>query len=160
MGEKEREMPDQTIGSFERGLRLFEKMIGPSDARRMRAAWRKLEPDFERYVLTFVAGEIWSRPGLDRRTRSLCTIAALAALGRTNGLELNIRMALRNGATRPEIVETLLHIAPYAGFPASWEALVLAARVLPERAGGKTNSRTPLRRKLRALPGKGPRGGR
>src|SRR5229473_2872506 len=134
MGEKEREMPDQTVGSFERGLRLFEKMIGPSDARRMRAAWRKLEPDFERYVLTFVAGEIWSRPGLDRRTRSLCTIAALAALGRDNGLQLNIRMALRNGASRSEIVETLLHLAPYAGFPAAWDALVLAGRIFAERS--------------------------
>src|SRR5207245_11021383 len=95
MGEKRREMPDQTVGSFERGLRLFEKMIGPSDARRMRPAWRKLEPDFERYVLTFVAGEIWSRPGLDRRTRSLCTLAVLAALSPTDGVELNIRMVFR-----------------------------------------------------------------
>src|SRR3989442_12877920 len=98
MGEKEREMPDQTIGSFERGLRLFEKMIGPSDARPMRAAWRKLEPDFERYVLTFGAGEIWSRPGLDRRTPGPCTVAALSALGRRNGLELNIPKSVGNGA--------------------------------------------------------------
>src|SRR3989442_12154805 len=132
MGKKRREMPNQTVGSFERGLRLFEKMIGPSDARRMRAAWRKLEPDFERYVLTFVAGEIWSRPGLDRRTRSLCTIAALAAMGRTNGLEPYIRRALRNGATRPEIVETLLHIAPYPGFTAFAQAHGEPARALPE----------------------------
>ncbi len=122
-------MPDQTVGSLERGLRLLDKMLGPGEAQRVRAAWRKLEPEFERYVITFLSGEIWSRPGLDRRTRSLCTIATLAALGRTNGLELNIRMALRNGATRSQIVETLLHIAPYAGFPAAWDALVLANRV-------------------------------
>ena len=130
-------MPDQTVGSFERGARLLEKMLGPSDARRVRAAWRKLEPDFERYVITFLSGEIWSRPGLDRRTRSLCTIAALAALGRSNGLELNIRMALGNGATRADIVEVLLHIAPYAGFPATWDALVLAGRVFAARAPRK-----------------------
>ena len=126
-------MPDRTVGSFERGARLLEKMLGAGDARRVRAAWRKLAPDFERYVVTFLSGEIWSRPGLDRRTRSLCTIAALAALGRSNGLALNIRMALRNGATRAEIIETLLHLAPYAGFPATWEALVLASRIFAGR---------------------------
>jgi 4-carboxymuconolactone decarboxylase len=63
------------------------------------------------------------------RTKSLVTVAALAAIGRTLGLELNIRMALNNGATRQEVVETLLHIAPYAGFPAAWEGLALAAKV-------------------------------
>jgi 4-carboxymuconolactone decarboxylase len=130
-------MRDQTVGSFERGARLLDKMLGTGDARRIRAAWRRLAPDFERYVITFLSGEIWSRPGLDRRTRSLCTVAVLTALGRTNGLELNIRMALRNGATRAEIIETLLHIAPYAGFPAAWDALVLAGRVFSERAPGK-----------------------
>ncbi len=135
-------MPDQGVGSFERGSRLLEKMLGSGDARRVRTAWRKLSPDFERYVLTFLSGEIWSRPGLDRRTRSLCTIATLAALGRSNGLALNIRMALRNGATRAEIVETLLHIAPYAGFPASWDALVLAGRIFAERRRGKAARRS------------------
>src|SRR5713226_1247102 len=123
-------MRNEGVGSFERGRRLFEKMAGGQEALRIRAAGRKLSPDFERYVLTFVSGEIWSRPALDRRTRSLCTIAALAALGRTNGLALNIRMALRNGATPAEIVEVLLHLAPYAGFPATWEALVLAGPIL------------------------------
>ncbi len=130
-------MPDRTVGSFERGARLLEKMLGSGDARRVRAAWRKLAPDFERYVITFLSGEIWSRPGLDRRTRSLCTIAALAALGRSSGLALNIRMALRNGATRAEIIETLLHLAPYAGFPATWEALVLAGRIFARRGRKK-----------------------
>lgn len=138
-------MTDQTVGSFERGARLLDEMLGPGDARRVRAAWRKLEPDFERYVLTFLSGEIWSRPGLDRRTRSLCTIAVLTALGRTNGLELNFRMALRNGATRAEIVEALLHIAPYAGFPAVWDALVLADRVFSARTRGR-RSKQGLRR--------------
>jgi 4-carboxymuconolactone decarboxylase len=138
-------MRDQTVGSFQRGERLLAKMLSPADARRVRAAWRRLAPDFERYVITFLSGEIWSRPGFDRRTRSLCTIAALTALGRTNGLELNIRMALRNGATRAEILETLLHIAPYAGFPAVWDALVLAERVFSQ-AARRRQSRRRLRR--------------
>ena len=92
-----------------------------------REAWRKISPEFEAYVVEFLAGEIWSRPHLDLQTRSLVTIATLAGLGRPLALELNIRMAIRNGATRQDITETLLQIAPYAGFPAVWDALARAA---------------------------------
>jgi alkylhydroperoxidase/carboxymuconolactone decarboxylase family protein YurZ len=125
-------MEEQSVGSYQRGWKLLVRMLGAGEARRTRRAWRRLAPDFERYVITFLSGEVWLRKGLDRRTRSLCTVAALAALGRINGLALNIRMALRNGATRAEIIETLLHIAPYAGFPAAWDAMVLAQRVFGE----------------------------
>lgn len=70
------------------------------------------------------------------------TISTLAALGRTRGLELNIRMALNNGASRQDVMETLLQIAPYAGFPAAWEGLALAAQVFEETK----NSEKPGRR--------------
>jgi 4-carboxymuconolactone decarboxylase len=63
----------------------------------------------------------------------LVTIAGLTALGRPNGLRLNIEMALNNGATREEILETLLQMAPYAGFPACWEGLAIADEVFKER---------------------------
>src|ERR671924_141365 len=116
----------------ERGLRLLQQMLGPGRAEETRRQWREVSPDFEEYVVGFLAGEIWSRPQLDRRTKSLVTIAVLAAAGRPLGLELNIRMALNNGATEQEIVETLLHIAPYAGFPACWEGLALAHKVFAE----------------------------
>ncbi|HXG10266.1 MAG TPA: carboxymuconolactone decarboxylase family protein [Gemmataceae bacterium] len=116
----------------ERGLKLLQQMLGPAQAEQTRQAWRDICPDFEEYVVEFLSGEIWSRPQLDRRTKSLATIAALAALGRSLGLELNIRMALRNGASRQDIIETLLHIAPYAGFPACWEGLTLARKVFQE----------------------------
>jgi 4-carboxymuconolactone decarboxylase len=121
----------------ERGAWLVEKMMGPDLAGRVREVWRKICPDFEKYVVEFLAGEIWSRPQLDLRTRSLVTIAALAATGRALGLELNIRMALNNGTTRQEVIETLLHIAPYAGFPACWEGLTLADKVFREADGPK-----------------------
>ena len=121
-----------------RGLKLLQQMLGPEQAERVRETWRQSCPDFEEYVVEFLAGEIWSRPGLDLRTRSLTTIAALAALGRSLGLELNIRMALNNGATRQEIVETLLHIAPYAGFPAAWEGLAMAQRIFRELDSART----------------------
>ena len=77
---------------------------------------------------------------LDLRTRSLITVAALAGSGRQQGLELNIRMALNNGATRDEVVETMLHLAPYIGFPAAWDALTLAARVFGEHEGSRRAS--------------------
>src|SRR5262245_23760441 len=115
----------------QRGLKLLEQMLG-AQAEQTRQIWRANCSDFEAYVVEFLAGEIWSRPGLDLRTRSLTTIAALAALGRPLGLELNIRMALNNGATRQEIIETLLHLGPYAGFPVCWEGLTMAQKVFRE----------------------------
>lgn len=122
-----------------RGVKLLHQMLGPEQAEWTRQVWRESCPDFEAYVIEFLAGEIWSRPGLDRRTRSLATIAALAAQGRPLALELNLRMALNNGASRQEIVETLLQIAPYAGFPACWEGLTLARKVFRELdSGGPT----------------------
>jgi len=116
----------------ERGLALIEQMLGNTKAEEFKATLRELCPDFEDYVVGFLSGEIWSRPGLDKRTKSLITIAALMAMGRSKGLELNIRMAVNNGATRAEITETFLHLAPYAGFPATWEALSIAHKVLSE----------------------------
>ena len=118
----------------ERGIKLLHQMLGPERAEQTRHIWHEICPDFEEYVVEFLSGEIWSRPQLDLRTKSLATIATLAALGRPMGLELNIRMALNNGATKQEIVETLLHIAPYAGFPACWEGLAIADRVFRETA--------------------------
>lgn len=120
-----------------RGKELIEQMLGPEQASKTREAWREISPDFERYVVEFLAGEIWSRPKLDLRTKSLVTVATLAGMGRTLALELNIRMALRNGATRQEVVETLLHIAPYAGFPAAWEGLALADSVFRAAEGSE-----------------------
>ena len=117
-----------------RGAELLEKMLGGEQAGQTREGWRQISPEFEEYVVEFLSGEIWSREGLDLRTKSLVTIATLAGMGRTLGLELNIRMALRNGATRREVIETLLHIAPYAGFPATWEGLAMAERVFGEEA--------------------------
>jgi 4-carboxymuconolactone decarboxylase len=112
-----------------RGLKLLQEMLGPEQAAATQKAWHEMCPDFEEYVIEFLAGEIWSRPRLDRRTKSLTTIAAVVALGRPLALDLNIRMALKNGATRQDIVETLLQIAPYAGFPACWEGLTAAQKV-------------------------------
>ena len=121
----------------EKGLEMLRRLLGENRAEEVRAAWTRLSPDFAHYVTTFLAGEIWSRPRLDLKTRSLITVAALTALGRANGLRLNIEIALNNGATKEEVLETLLQMAPYAGFPASWEGLVIADEVFRQH-GGKT----------------------
>ena len=123
-----------------RGLKVLQEMLGKKEAQELRRNWQRICPDFEKYVVGFLSGEIWARPKLSRKIKSLCTIAALAALGRTRGLELNIRMARNNGATREEILEALLQIAPYAGFPAAWEALVLVDQVF-----GSAKSEKPYR---------------
>ncbi len=119
-----------------RGEQMLQRMLG-GQADEVRRAWRALEPDFERYVVEFLAGEIWARPGLPLKIRSLVTIAALAALGRKEALALNLRMALNNGASRQELVETLLQLAPYAGFPACWEALVMLRDVCRQHQPGR-----------------------
>lgn len=114
---------------------MLRRLLGEERAKEVRAAWAKLSPDFAQYVTSFLAGDVWSRPHLDLKTRSLITVAALTALGRPNGLRLNIEMALNNGATREEILETLLQMAPYAGFPACWEGLVIADEVFQRSEG-------------------------
>ncbi|QDU62239.1 Carboxymuconolactone decarboxylase family protein [Planctomycetes bacterium Pan216] len=120
----------------ERGWKLIEQMMGVEHAREVREEWIKACPDFAEYVVEFVSGEIWSRSGLDRRTKSLITVATMAALGRERALKLNVKMALHNGATHQDIMEALLHIAPYAGFPAAWEGLATAAEVVAEEKKG------------------------
>jgi 4-carboxymuconolactone decarboxylase len=101
-------------------------------AEEVAARWKELHPDLAQLIVGFVAGEIWARPNLDLKSRSLCTIAAMTALGRPSALELNVRMALNNGATREEICEVILHMAAYAGFPAAWEGLIAANKVFAE----------------------------
>jgi 4-carboxymuconolactone decarboxylase len=119
---------------FENGLAMLKSMVGQTEAEQIREGWRDISPDLERLILGFVAGQIWTRSTLDLKTRSLSTIAVLTALGRTSGLELNVRMALGNGATREEILEVMLHTAPYAGFPATWDGMKIASRVFKDSA--------------------------
>lgn len=117
----------------DKGIDMLRRLLGDDRAIEIRNDWAKLSPDFAHYVTTFIAGEIWSRPHLDLRTRSLVTIAGLTALNRPNALRLNIEMALNNGAKKEEILETLLQMAPYAGFPACWEGLLIANEVFKSK---------------------------
>jgi 4-carboxymuconolactone decarboxylase len=122
----------------DKGLEMLHQMLGKERTDEVREAWSKLSPDFANLVTNFVAGEVWSRPSLELKTRSLITVAALTALGRQNALRLNIEMALNNGATHAELLETILHMVVYAGFPACWDALVVADEVFKRTEAGNT----------------------
>jgi 4-carboxymuconolactone decarboxylase len=118
-----------------------------------------LDAAFQDLVTRWAWGEIWSRPGLPRRTRSLVTVAMLVALNRTEELRLHLGAALRNGVTTPEIEELLLHAAAYCGIPAANAAFREAKEVLGD--GGQRRGRGPsTRRRLRRRRARGERVGR
>jgi 4-carboxymuconolactone decarboxylase len=95
---------------------------------------KSIAPDLGRYILEFAFGEIYSRPGLDPKTRQIVTITALATLGNAQPqLKAHIHGALNVGCTRAEIVEVITQLAVYAGFPAALNAMLLAKEVFAER---------------------------
>jgi 4-carboxymuconolactone decarboxylase len=118
--------------SYERGMRVRREVLGDEHVDRAIERTTPLTEDFQRFITQTAWGDVWSRPGLDRRTRSAITIAALTALGREGELELHLRAARRNGLTEDEIGEVLLHTAVYAGVPAANAGFALAQRVFSE----------------------------
>jgi alkylhydroperoxidase/carboxymuconolactone decarboxylase family protein YurZ len=112
-----------TDEQYAAGIAQFTEMVGAAQIDALRARFAAVSPEFERAVMGIIGGQIWNRPNLDLRTRSLVSIATLAAQGRVNALKLNIEMALNNGATEAEIVETFMQVAIYAGFAAAWDGL-------------------------------------
>jgi 4-carboxymuconolactone decarboxylase len=93
--------------------------------------------DFQDLITRYAWGEIWARPGLDRRTRSAITLMALVALNREHELAMHIRAALQNGLTREEVGEVLLQSAIYCGVPAANGAFAILRDVMSEEEGGK-----------------------
>jgi 4-carboxymuconolactone decarboxylase len=118
--------------SFRTGMNIRRDMFGPAGAEQRFAATTDFNRPFEEVVTRYCFGDTWSRPGLDRKTRSLITLAALTAMVRPNQLRVHVRGALANGATREEIREVLLHTVVYAGVPAGVEAFTAAGEVLKE----------------------------
>ena len=121
---------------YKKGYDQFAAMVGDENIEALVERFRAVCPDFEQEVVSVVGGRIWTRSGIDLKTRSLCSICVLAALGRQNALKLNYRMALRNGAEVSEIFEAIFQVAAYAGFAAAWDALEMLAEVLDEEPAG------------------------
>lgn len=118
--------------AHERGMRVRREVLGDDHVDAAVAGTTVFTADFQDLITRYAWGEIWTRPGLDRRTRSCITLTALVALGRLDELEIHVRAALRNGLSEDEIGEVLLHSAIYCGVPAANAAFAVAQRVLAD----------------------------
>ena len=118
--------------AYERGLKVRREVLGDAHVDRAAARATSFTADFQDLITRYAWGEIWSRPGLDRKTRSAITLTAMVALGRDEELEMHVRAARRNGLTEDDIKEVLLHTAIYCGVPAANAAFAIAQRVLEE----------------------------
>jgi 4-carboxymuconolactone decarboxylase len=117
---------------FERGLAVRSEVLGRAHVERARARATKLDEDFQAFITQYVWGDVWTRPGLDRKARSMVTIAMLAALGRHEELRLHVRATRNTGVSREEVREILLQTAVYAGVPAANSAYHHAREVFAE----------------------------
>ena len=117
---------------YERGMEVRREVLGDDHVDQAIRSTTELTADFQSFITRYAWGEIWTRPGLDRKTRSCITLTALVALNRQEELELHVRAALRNGLTPDEIREVLLHCAVYCGVPAANTAFAIAKRVLED----------------------------
>ena len=118
--------------SHERGMEVRRAVLGDEHVDRAIARTTDFTADFQDLITRYAWGEIWTRPGLDRKTRSCITLTALVAGGHENELAMHIRAALRNGLTPDEIKEVLLQTAIYCGVPAANSAFAVAQEVLAE----------------------------
>ena len=121
-----------TDDAYERGMEVRREVLGDEHVDRATRSATELTADFQSFITRYAWGEIWARPGLDRRTRSCITLTALIALNRPDELEMHVHAALRNGLTAEEIREVILHSAVYCGVPAANSAFAIARRVLDE----------------------------
>jgi 4-carboxymuconolactone decarboxylase len=119
----------------EAGMRVRRAVLGDEHVDRAVRRTTPFTEPFQDFITRTAWGEVWQREGLDRRARSMITLAVLTALGRENEIEMHVRGALRNGLTPEEIGEVLLHTAIYAGVPAANAALAIAQRVIEESSG-------------------------
>ena len=117
---------------YERGMRVRREVHGDEHVDAATARTTELTREFQELLTRYAWGEIWTRPGLDRRTRSLITLSAMVALGRERELELHLRSARRIGVSWDDIKEVLLQSAIYCGVPAANSAFAIAQGVQDE----------------------------
>ena len=117
---------------FEKGMATRKSVLGADHVARAEANKTDFDADFQRYVTENAWGAVWSRPGLDKKTRHLLTLAMLASIGRHEELAMHIRATRNTGVTRDEVKEVLLQVAVYAGAPAANSAFAIAKRIYKE----------------------------
>ena len=118
--------------AYENGMRVRREVLSDAHVDRAVENTTAFTAPFQEFITRYAWGSVWTREGLDRRTRSAITLSVLTALGRENEIAMHVRAALRNGLSEAEIAEVLLHTAIYAGVPAANAAFAIAQRVLEE----------------------------
>jgi 4-carboxymuconolactone decarboxylase len=126
--------PDES--AHERGMKVRREVLGDEHVDAAIERTTDFTADFQDFITRYAWGEIWTRPGLDRKMRSCITLTALVALGHLEELKLHVRAALRNGLTQDEIKEVLLQSAVYCGLPAANAAFAAAQSVLADLDAG------------------------
>ena len=124
------------------GARVRREVLGDAHVDRAEAAATAFDAPFQRFITETAWGTLWADDTLDRRTRSLITVAVLAALGRHEELALHLRATSNTGATPDEIRAALLHVAVYAGVPAANSAFALAKTILETQSQGQPRGQT------------------
>lgn len=117
---------------YAKGMKIRRSVLGDAHVDRARANENSFNSDFQGLITRYAWGEIWTRPGLPRKTRSLITIAMMVAMNRADELRMHLRAAANNGVTRKEIQEVLLQTAIYCGVPAANNAFNIAQEVFEE----------------------------
>lgn len=117
---------------FDEGMKIRRAVLGAQHVDRAQASSNEFNAEFQDLITRYAWGEVWTRPGLARPTRSLITLALMVALNRGDEFVLHVRAAANNGVTREEIKEVLLQCAIYCGVPAANSAFHLARKVFDE----------------------------
>jgi 4-carboxymuconolactone decarboxylase len=117
---------------FEKGMTMRKLVLGADHVARAEANKNDFDADYQHYITEGAWGTIWTRPGLDKKTRHLLTIAMLAALGKQDELAMHIRATRNTGVTPEEVREVFLQVSIYAGVPAANSAFAVAKRVYKE----------------------------
>jgi len=124
------------LSDLERGMKIRREVLGDAHVDRAEARKDAFTADFQELITRYAWGDVWARPGLDRRARSIATLAALVSLRAEGEIAMHVRAALSNGLTPEEIKEVILHTAVYAGVPAANSAFAIAQEVIAEQQAG------------------------
>lgn len=119
---------------YDAGMVVRREVLGDEHVDRASDGITDVTRDFQEFITKYAWGGVWTRDGLDRRSRSIVTLTALIAGGHVEELEFHLRAALRNGLTKEEIVEVLLQTAVYCGVPAANSAFAVAKQVLADES--------------------------
>jgi 4-carboxymuconolactone decarboxylase len=128
-----------TDATYDKGMSVRREVLGDAHVDEAATAATPFTAAFQEFITRYAWGEVWARPGVDRRTRSSIAIALLAALGHDEELAMHVAAATRLGLTSQEIQEVLLQTAIYAGVPAANRAFAVAQRALAEAESGEAN---------------------